>query len=183
MDEAKLKFPDREPIVKLCNLASSIVEVFEDSDFKECTQRAVELMEKSFMKKPSSCTFDAPNFDLGVDFSQHNGIADPVRKRKKVGSGDEEASTNASKEGPMKNASAAREQAPVRRSPQVKSNNFVNSGDNDGLAAPDVGHKGFVGVMIQEEKQKSLTKRELHHSEYYKSPFIMRSVNILKDVN
>ncbi|KAL2938136.1 Protein SEY1 [Bienertia sinuspersici] len=98
MDEAKMKFPDREPIVKLCDLASSIVQVFEDSEFKECTQRgearthcsdgsprldendeifndpsflkAVEFMEKSFTKKPSSCTFDAPSFDLGVDFSQ-----------------------------------------------------------------------------------------------------------------
>ncbi|KAL2893263.1 hypothetical protein RDABS01_009172 [Bienertia sinuspersici] len=96
MDEAKMKFPDREPIVKLCDLASSIVQVFEDSEFKECTQRgearthcsdgsprldendeifndpsflkAVEFMKKSFTKKPSSCTFDAPSFDLGVKF-------------------------------------------------------------------------------------------------------------------
>ncbi|KAL2897125.1 hypothetical protein RDABS01_038908 [Bienertia sinuspersici] len=117
MDEAKMEFLDREPIVKLCDLASSIVQVFEDSEFKECTQsgearthcsdgsprlyendeifndpsffKVVEFMEKSFTKKPSSCTFDAPSFDLGIDFSQDDGIATAVRKRKKVGSGDE----------------------------------------------------------------------------------------------
>ncbi|KAL2904198.1 O-fucosyltransferase 36, partial [Bienertia sinuspersici] len=186
MDEAKLKFPNREPIVKLCDLASSIVRVFEDSEFKEYTQR-------------------------GVDFSQDDGIANAVRKRKKVGSGDEEVvmhqqpTTIASEERLMKRKSTTREQAavycsselgsgnvdgvmhqkgstvaaPVRRSPRV----VCNSGDNDGVAASDVGHKGFVGVVILEKKQKLLPKRELHCSEYYKSHFIMRNVNILKDEN
>ncbi|KAL2898922.1 Histidine--tRNA ligase [Bienertia sinuspersici] len=185
MDEAKMKFPDH-------------------SEFKECTQRGearthcsdgsprldkndeilndpsflivVELMEKSFTKKPSCCTFDAPSFDLGVDFSQDDGIATAVRKRKKVGSGDEEGvmhqqpTTIASEERPMKRKSTTREQAAIycssqfgsgnvdgvmhqkgstiaaliRRSPRVVS----NSGDNDSLAALDVDHKGFVGVLI-----------------------------------
>ncbi|KAL2931745.1 hypothetical protein RDABS01_037155, partial [Bienertia sinuspersici] len=197
MDEAKMKFPDRETIVKLCDLASSIVQVFEDSEFKECTQhgearthcsdgrprldendeifndpsflKAVEFMEKSFTKKPSSCTFDAPSFDLGVNFSQDDGIATAMRKRKKVGSSDEEGvmhqqpTTIASEERPMKRKSTTREQAAVYCSTQFGSGNVdgvmhqkgstiaapirrsprvvSNSGDKDSLAALGVGHK------------------------------------------
>ncbi|KAL2938125.1 DNA-directed RNA polymerase subunit alpha [Bienertia sinuspersici] len=150
MDEAKMKFPDREPIVKLCDLASSIVQVFEDSEFKECTQRG---------EARTHCTDESPRLDENDEifndpsFLKNDGIATAVRKRKKVGSGDEEGvmhqqpTTIASEERPMKRKRSTIA-TPIRRSPRVVS----NSDDNDSLAAPDVVHKGFVGVVIQEEK-------------------------------
>ncbi|KAL2925402.1 Proline--tRNA ligase cytoplasmic, partial [Bienertia sinuspersici] len=199
MDEVKMKFPDREPIVKLCDLASSIVQVFEDIEFKECTQRG---------EARTHCSDGSPRLDENDEIFNDPSF---LKARKKVGSGDEEGvmhqqpTTIASEERPMKRKSTTREQAavycstqfgpgnvdgvmhqkgstiaaPIRRSPRVVS----NSGDKDSLAALGVGHKGFVGVVIQEEKQKLLPKRELHCSEYYKSPFIMRNVNVLKDAN
>ena len=70
MDDASIKFPKHEAIAKLSNLANSIVEVFEESEVKECTQpsgspkldeddeyfnspsflKAIDEMEKTFTK-------------------------------------------------------------------------------------------------------------------------------------